>query len=362
MAGVWGKGPPKVGDGRRLSHEPKSSHELLGADCPAGHGGCSFPPVKGVVVEHGERWGAYRASDSFVPNPRDKRRWDDGWCKDHSRMNELNPLGERVYFTPIVKKTQARVRDAEVGDAAEKKIKKILRSMSVPAAALDYEAEMREREMRLLEPEEEAEKGEEPSALPVPTVSVDPGASSAEASTRKSPKRRDPRRPRPPGQVPVHKGYKVRPPPNVRWFSVVDGPREMPQWQERWWLSQSRQQVGKGTKGMPVGQRDYFDRPRRAPFEIPAWPEPSKDRWVKANWRNDDLNWGERERERLNKPPPKPEPVFDVSSDSVHNDAMIDGMRTYFIRYQPLYMKPEMLMMPRKKDERGSILAGMPRR
>jgi hypothetical protein len=120
---------------------------------------------------------------------------------------------------------------------------------------------------------------------------------------------------------------------------------ERPDWNERWWMAHSRQNHME-----PVGKRDYFDRPRRSPADDPAWPEPSEHRTVKANWRNDGPNWGERERERLTTKPKKPEPEFIVEAESKHNDCMIDGMRQYFRREEPLYLDPRMLHRPRKNQ------------
>lgn len=156
------------------------------------------------------------------------------------------------------------------------------------------------------------------------------------------PKPRPPRTVRPP-QVPRHKGLLVRPPAQVRWFSIIDDDVPRPDWDDRWWLSYSRQNHME-----PVGKRDYFDRPRRSPAADPAWPESSNARRLVENWRNEGPNWGERERARLTKKPPRPEPEFIVESNN--NDGICGGQRLFFSNELPLYLDPRMLHRPQKQQ------------
>jgi len=303
--------------------------------------------VNGVVLD--ALHGAFRAKDGFVINPKDPRRWDDGWAVDMGRFNDKAPIGERYYFEPVVKKHQGRVCDGDDPKQRNKKIRSVLRSVSAPdvAAVPDVLGDLTvapvDPALAPLEPALEPAL-EAPGALEtVPEVP---------ASTPKP--KQDPRKPRPPGQVRMHKGYKVRPPQHVRWFSVVDGPEERPGWNDRWWKSHSLQNHLE-----PRGMRDYFGRRRRFPCDIPPWPEPSQDRYVVANWSNDGPgltpNWGERERARLNAMPPKPEPEFDLGKPC-HDDVLIDGMRSYFVRYLPLYSHSVVRSAAPRPDEKGDLL------
>jgi len=368
---MWGPAPPKPESGRRTSTEKKKLPAVRGNIKPNMKGKLIIPAVKGGSLDHMFGMKRRPGLDSFYPNPKDKRPlWDEGWAVDEARYNENAPQGQRLYFEKgkdysCPDRTAERISNDD--PKLWKKATKMLRVASAPVPFSDYAAfdgtggPATDAAQTTLQSdalgaetfalnsidEDEINPG---SAVDLSVKPSPKGASPASSKARPSPKPRAARAtalgasPEPP-QIPRHKGLIVRPQPKVRWFSIVDEDTNIqrPDWDDRWWMAHSRQNHIE-----PLGKRDYFDRPRRSPAADPAWPEASDARRVIANWRNEEPNWGERERARLTKIPSLPEREFVVPDNALHNDGKCGGQRLFFSNELPLYLDPQMLHRPQK--------------